>query len=82
MDSLSTAEHVEYLADEYRALVAELGEGQDDVQLRALLVRQADWTQKGAALVVHLAKQYGTFVLANALALAEAMEIDDGEAGI
>ncbi|QOJ15583.1 MAG: hypothetical protein HRU75_13450 [Planctomycetia bacterium] len=82
MESLSTTEHVEHLTAEYRLLTAELGEAGDDAQLRALLVRGADWTEEGAAAVVHLAKQYGSFVLANALALAEALEIEDGEAGI
>ena len=82
MESLATADHVEHLIDEYRALVTELRDEQDAAALRWLLVRHAEWTEEGAAAVVHLAKHYGTFVLSNALALAEALEIEDGEAGI
>ncbi len=81
MESLSTAERIEQLADEYRTLASELGEGQDAAKLQSLLVRRAEWTQVGSAAVVHLATHYGSFVLANALALAEALEIEDGEAG-
>jgi hypothetical protein len=82
MASLSTAEHLERLTGEYRALVNELGEDRDAAAFRLLLVRRAEWTDEGAAAVVHLAKHYGSFVLANALALAEALDIEDGEAGI
>lgn len=82
MESLSTAEHVEHLTDEYRSLVGHLADATDDAQLRETLVRVADWTDDGAQAVVMLAKRYGSFVLANALALAEALDIEDGEAGI
>lgn len=82
MESLSTAEHIEHLTSEYRSLTCGLGEAADDTRLRAVLVREAAWTEEGAATVVHLAKRYGSFVLANALALAEALEIEDGDAGI
>lgn len=82
MESLSTAAHIEYLTAEYRSLTSKLGEGADDAELRGLLVRRADWTEEGAVAIVHLATQYGSFVLANALALAEALEIEDGEQGI
>ena len=82
MDSPSTAEHIDHLTDEYRLLVTRLGEAPDDEQLHAALVQRADWTNEGAAAVVHLARQYGTSLLANALALAESLEIEDGEAAI
>jgi hypothetical protein len=38
--------------------------------------------ERGSAALVMLARQYGTFILANALALAEALKIEDGEAGL
>lgn len=82
MDSLSTAEHIEHLADEYRTMMERIESPVDDAQIRALLIREADWTSNGAAVVLMLAKRYGSFVLANALALAEALQIEDGEAGI
>ncbi len=82
MESLSTPQRVERLTDEYRSLVGELSEDADAAELRSLLVRRAEWTETGSAAVVHLATHYGSFVLANALALAEALDIEDGEAGI
>ncbi len=82
MQSLTTAQHVKRLKDEYRSLVDRVLDSTDDSQLRATLVRDAEWTEEGAQAVVMLAKQYGSFVLANALALAEALGIEDGEAGI
>jgi len=40
-----------------------------------------DWTQDGAEQVASLARNYGAFVLRNALALAISLEIEDGEFG-
>jgi len=82
MESLSTAEHVEHLTGEYRELVAELGDAQGNSKLRELLVLRSDWTKEGAATVVRLSRRYGSFVLANALALAEALDIEDGDCGL
>ena len=68
--------------DEYKCLVAGLGPNSNDEELGALLMKESDWSAIGSATLVMLARQYGTFVLANALALAEALEIEDGEAGL
>lgn len=46
------------------------------------LVRTAEWTDCGAAHLVALARDYGSFVLRNALALSVAANIEDGELGI
>lgn len=82
MESLTTAEHIEHLTDEYRSLVDRVEDATDEAKLRAALARDAEWTHEGAQAVVMLAKCYGSFVLANAVALAEALGIEDGEAGI
>lgn len=82
MESLSIVEHIDHLAGEYRSLVDRVAEATDEAQLRTALVRDAEWTDEGARAVVMLAKRYGTFVLANAVALAEALGIEDGDAGI
>lgn len=74
-------QHVTAFIAEYRSIVETLGPDPSDHQLQAALVTQAAWTEEGAALLVKLARQYGTFVLSNALALAEALDIEDGEAG-
>ena len=70
------------LREEYATIVSALGlEPSEDALIRAL-VDQADWTEEGAQAVVNLALQYGTSVLRNALALAEALGIDDGHVGL
>lgn len=69
------------LRAEYQSIVAQLGESPTDEQLIGSLVVEADWTRPGAAEVVMLAQQYGTSVLRNALALADALDIEDGARG-
>jgi hypothetical protein len=68
--------------DEYSALVDRLGPDPNYRDLAALLRNESDWTERGAKVLIMLARRYGTFVLANALGLAEALKIEDGEAGI
>jgi hypothetical protein len=50
-------------------------------RLAAALVWRHDWSDSGAAALVALARDYGTFMLRNALALAAALEIEDGALG-
>jgi hypothetical protein len=40
-----------------------------------------DWTEHGARAIVSLASQYGAFMLRNALALAVALDKEDGDLG-
>ena len=40
-----------------------------------------DWTHQGAQAIISLANDYGTFMLRNALALAIALEQEDGDLG-
>lgn len=47
-----------------------------------LLVSQSDWTPQGAAHLVKVATDYGSFVLRNAWALSVAMGIEDGDLGL
>lgn len=70
------------LASEYDTLIADVGEDASDDQIVAALVRDADWTEQGAREILQLARKYGTSILRNALALASAMQIEDGEAGL
>lgn len=69
------------LRDEYETLIGEVGEDATDERIVGALVGDADWTERGAREVLQLAQQYGTSILRNALALAAAMNIEDGEAG-
>lgn len=70
------------LRSEYETLIAELPEARTDQHIVGTLVANADWTPKGAREVLQLARRYGTSILRNALALAEAMKIADGNAGL
>jgi len=70
------------LLSEYEGIIANVGENANDETIIAALVRDGDWTEQGARVVVRLAREYGTSILRNALALAEAMDIEDGSAGL
>ena len=70
------------LISEYDTIIAEVGDDATDEQIIAALVGDAEWTERGAREVLQLARKYGTFVLRNALALAAAMHIEDGESGL
>ena len=45
------------------------------------LCRNADWTARGAQEIVELVKNYGTFILRNALAVAVVLGMEDGNKG-
>ncbi len=51
-------------------------------QVECLLEKNADWTASGAKEITKLTREYGIFALRNALALAIALQIDDGENGL
>jgi len=70
------------LLSEYGSLITELGDNAKDSQIIASLIETHDWTEKGATAILSLARSYGTAILRNALALAEAMNIEDGSEGL
>ncbi|MBX3385223.1 MAG: hypothetical protein KF768_01485 [Phycisphaeraceae bacterium] len=70
------------LLSEYETLIAVVGEHASDDEIVAALVRDADWTEQGAREVLQITRTYGASILRNALALASAMQIEDGEAGL
>jgi len=53
-----------------------------DERIIAAVARDSAWTEQGAREVLELARKYGTSILRNALALAYAMQIEDGAAGL
>ena len=79
--------NVDALVDEYGTYVSECSpaapgmESVDVDSVRELLVRSGNWTEQGARAVTSLAHDYGAFILRNALALAIALEMEDGELG-
>ena len=54
----------------------------DDAEMIRRLEEMCDWSHNGATALVFLARQYGAFILKNALALAEVLDIEDGELGL
>jgi hypothetical protein len=80
LDVLSTVRADSILRSEYETLVNELPKTPTDDQIIGWLVANADWTERGASEVLRLARAYGRFILRNAL--AEAINIEDGSAGL
>jgi hypothetical protein len=72
--------NVSTLVDEYRALFGGASTGMKE-SFEELLVREGDWTLRGASDLLQLAHQYGSFMLRNALAISLALEIEDGDLG-
>ncbi len=72
----------EALLSEYESIIADIGADASDEAIVSALVSDGDWTELGARTVVRLARNYGTSILRNALALASALRIEDGEAGL
>ena len=77
-----TAVMTDVLLSEYQTIISNVGEDATDEAIIAALVRDSAWTEQGAREVLQLARKYGTSILRNALALASAMQIEDGEAGL
>ncbi len=67
---------------EYREMVGRLAENANENNNVVSLASEAAWTEEGARTVLRLARTYGMSVLRNALALAEALDIEDGDAGL
>jgi hypothetical protein len=51
-------------------------------RIETKLHNEMEWTQEGAAQVAALARDYGAFVLRNAMALAISLGIEDGDSGL
>lgn len=72
--------------DAFRAKLSEyapfeaLSDGTDD-EIAETLCSCHDWTGTGAEELVAVVRKYGSFFLQNAAALAEVLEVQDGEAG-
>lgn len=70
------------LKSEYKLAVSNLHSGASNNEITSMLIKQHDWTDEGARVILDLAQRYGVFVLRNALSLAEALDIEDGEIGL
>jgi len=76
---------MESVVGEYKAMLAGMdaydGSSVAAKRITLALSEQHDWSHAAAAALVALARDYGTFMLRNALALAVALEIEDGALG-
>ena len=73
---------------EYQSLLSNIkipahstGHSQWD-EIRKRLRTEAGWTEEGSKHIETLARNYGSFVLRNALALAITLNIEDGKLGL
>ena len=76
---------IENLLSEYETVVTEAGSPDSNQfweRLKGKLVTTGEWSNPAADHLVTLARDYGSFVLRNAYALALALDIEDGELGI
>jgi hypothetical protein len=84
---MNAGEELERTIDEYRGIFVEGVQDRvstKDFQwdhLQAKLCDIGDWTTEGAEEVTRLAREYGGFILRNALAVAKVLNIEDGELG-
>lgn len=69
------------IQEEYSSIVKGHNGEIDNAQLANLLTTQAEWTEEGAQALIYLAQNYGSFMLRNALALANVLDIEDGALG-
>jgi len=81
---MNETELLESAVSEYRSMLEAsrertIGPLSED-HIMSDLSSKHDWTHRGAQAVVYLSKEYGAFMLRNALALAIALEQEDGPA--
>lgn len=78
---------LESLIAEYEAMLQtsrheEAGGRPEMMALVESLCKSGDWTETGAAEIVGLVRDYGAFMLRNALALAVVLGKEDGDLGL
>ena len=78
---------LESLIGEYEELLQQCAQSEDALageNLRLVadaLCRCGDWSKRGADEITRLARDYGAFMLRNALAIAAVLGREDGELG-
>ena len=76
---MNKTEDLSSLVEEYQVLL-ERTDSEDS--FRNALIGESEWSPQAATHLLQLAKDYGSFVLRNALATSLALEIEDGELGL
>lgn len=77
---MATMENVGLLVEEYRSTLDGIA-SDDSESLTRALQDGGDWTPDASEHLVALARNYGAFMLRNALAVAIALGIEDGDLG-
>jgi len=77
---MDTATELDMLVGEYQALLRD-ARAKASGEIERILTREADWTPAAAAHLVHLAKDYDSFMLRNAYAISLVLGTEDGEIG-
>jgi len=75
-----TMENVTVLVDEYRSVFA-THSAEDSESLCRVLEESGEWTPRASKHLIELARNYGSFMLRNALAVSLALAIEDGDLG-
>ncbi len=84
---MGTVDQLERTIDEYQGILADVKKNQEEKQdwnwnlIRRELIVSSGWTIEGAEEVTRLVRDYGCFVLRNALAVASVLDIEDGDLG-
>ncbi|MFA5292666.1 MAG: hypothetical protein WC496_06480 [Phycisphaerae bacterium] len=76
---------IKEIRSEYQTYVAKATDKNNEIDwdiLAGLLCINGDWTKQGTETLIEVVKNYGSFILKNALALAAAANIEDGELGL
>ncbi len=77
---MATTQNIGGLVEEYQTLFADADIDSQE-SLESVLVRDAEWTPQAAEHLLRLARDYGSSMLRNALAISLALDIEDGELG-
>jgi hypothetical protein len=81
----SAGVELEFTIDEYNSTFTDIVQDQNNKHdlpwalIQNRLKYNNGWTKEGAGEIVRLVREYGGFMLRNALAIAKVLEIEDGE---
>jgi len=84
---MSAGDELQLTIDEYRSTLNEVVQSHNrNEDLRWELVKSklcgtSGWTTEGAEEITRLVREYGGFILRNAFAIANVLNIEDGELG-
>jgi len=77
---MENIENVSGLVSEYRCVFDGIP-FENDERLQRAITKNCDWTQEASTQLIELARNYGVFMLRNALAIAIVLNKEDGEYG-